>query len=196
MHHIVQALTAFFSHLGFSGLILLGIADSSFLITPLGNDLLLVGMTAQHPHRLPIYVAAAATGSTLGVVLLDLVARKLGEEGICKIAGRDKFEKLKKRLGSRSGMAVAFASLAPPPFPFTTVVATASALKYSRWRLLGIVWITRAIRFTIVGLLAAKFGKQVIRVVKSGPFEWTMIAFIALCIIATAFSMRKWLSRR
>lgn len=170
----------------------MGILDSSFLVLPFGNDLLVVGLVAHNHHGLPLYVISAACGSTVGVLLLALVARHFGEEGICKIAGQRQFDRLKKQIGERSGVAIALACVAPPPFPFTMVIAAASALGYSLWRLAAVNFTARGLRFTVLGLLAIKFGPQVLRIAGSPAFVWTMIVFIILCAAASAFSIWQW----
>src|SRR5215813_8851689 len=81
----VRRLLAFFLHLGPAGPLLLGIADSSFLFLPFGNDLLLVILLARNHEHFWIYVPMAALGSTMGVLLLDMVCRKGGEEGLKKM---------------------------------------------------------------------------------------------------------------
>jgi uncharacterized membrane protein YdjX (TVP38/TMEM64 family) len=198
-------LPTFFRHLlhilfqlGYFGPLVMGVLDSSFLFLPFGNDLLVVSLVARHHQGLVIYVLSAATGSTLGVLLLDLVARKAGEEGIQKVAGPKRFEYLRRKIGEKGGRAIALGCLAPPPFPFTMLVATNSALGYPRLRLLWIVWLVRAFRFTIIGLLAMKFGPAILRMINSSPFKWTMAVFIAICIVGSAFSITNWVrqSRR
>ena len=106
--------------------------DSSFLFLPFGNDLLVVALVARHHDGLPFYVLSAVCGSTAGVFLLDLIARKGGEAGVQKVAGQSKFERLKRKVSEKGGRALVVGSLAPPPFPFTMVVATTSALGYPR----------------------------------------------------------------
>ncbi|MGC1918963.1 MAG: hypothetical protein WA682_03685 [Acidobacteriaceae bacterium] len=110
-----------------------------------------------------------------------------------KVAGQKQFDKLKKRIGDRSGVAVAIACLAPPPFPFTMVIAAASALGYSLWRVASINFVCRAVRFSVLGMLAIKFGTAILRIAKSPAFVWSMVVFIALCLIASAFSIRHWI---
>ena len=194
MHsHLFRVLIRFLFRLDYFGPLVLGIADSSFLVLPFGNDLLIVGLVSRHANRLPIYVLMATIGSTLGIFLLDLVARRLGEEGIRKMAGQERYEKLKCKVGERSGAAVVLAALSPPPFPFTIVMGMTSALGYPRPRLLGFAGLARAIRFTIIGLLAVRVGEQVIRVTKSPAFEWCMGGFIAICLIASVISGWKWI---
>jgi membrane protein YqaA with SNARE-associated domain len=192
MAHAFRPFLHFLFHLGYLGPFVLGILDSSFLVLPFGNDLLVVGLIAHHHAGFLIYVLSAACGSTVGVLLLSKVARKFGEDGIRKVAGQKQFNLLKKNIGDRSGIAVAIGCLAPPPFPFTMVIAAASALGYSLWRLAAINFVSRAIRFTFLGILAVKFGPTVLRIARSPAFVWSMVVFIALCLMASAFSIWHW----
>lgn len=192
MSHFFRSALFFLFHLGYFGPFVMGILDSSFLVLPFGNDLLIVGLVAHNHHGLPFYVISAACGSTLGVLSLALVAHKFGEEGIRKVAGQKQFDRLKKRIGERSGVAVAIGCLAPPPFPFTMVIAAASAMGYSLWRLLAINFVSRGLRFTVLGFLAIKFGTEVLHIAKSPAFVWSMVAFIVLCLAASGFSIWHW----
>ena len=79
-----------------------------------------------------------------------------------------------------------------PPFPFTMVIAASSALGYSLWRVATINFVCRAIRFSVLGLLAIKFGTAILRIAKSPAFVSSMAVFIALCLIASAFSIWHW----
>ena len=185
----------FIFSIGYFGPFLMGILDSSFLVLPFGNDILVVGLVAHNHHGIPLYVLSAACGSTLGVFMLALVSRKIGEEGISKLAGQKRYEKLKNRIGSHAGPAIALGGLAPPPFPFTMVIAAAAALDYSLWKLLAINFVTRACRFALLSWLALKFGQEVLAIAKSKPFEWGMAAFIFLCIVGSAFSLWRWFRR-
>ncbi len=185
----------FLFHIGYFGPLVMGVLDSSFLILPFGNDLVVVGLVAQHHTGIVWYVLSAAVGSTLGALLLALVSQKLGEDGLRKIAGDKRYEKLRRRIGNHSGVAVAIAGLAPPPFPFTTVIAAVSALDYPIWRTLLFNFLSRAVRFTILALLALKFGRQVLQIARSAPFEWTMAIFIGICLVASGFSIHHWLKK-
>lgn len=170
----------------------MGVMDSSFLFLPFGNDLLVVGLVARHHQGWPFYVLSAVCGSTLGVFFLDLLARKGGEAGVQKVAGQRRFDYLRRKIGERGGAALALAALAPPPFPFTMVVAVNSALAYPRRRLLWTVAAARAVRFVILSLLAIKYGRAILRIANSEGFRWTIIAFTMLCIAGSVFSILKW----
>lgn len=195
MSKILQPLLHLLLHLGYLGPFFMGVLDSSFLILPFGNDLLVVLLVARHPHSFVWYVLAAACGSTVGALLLALVARKLGEEGITKIAGKRRYDRLKSRLDRRAALAIAIGGIAPPPFPFTTVIAGTAALNYPIWRILTVNFFARAIRFTLLSLLAMRYGQQVLAVANSAPFKWSMGVFIALCLIASVFSIARWLKK-
>ena len=181
--------------LGYGGPLLMGVLDSSFLILPFGNDFVVLGFVAQHPRGTAGYVLAAACGSTLGALLLALVARKLGKEGFSKFAGKRRFERLQNHIGRHAGVAIAVSGLAPPPFPFTTVIAGASALGYPLLRILIINFFARLVRFTLLALLAIRFGHAVTRVAQSEPFEWAMIGFIVLCAVGSGFSIAHWVRK-
>lgn len=170
----------------------MGILDSSFLFLPFGNDLLVVGLVASRHGHIWIYVVSAAVGSTIGAFFLTLLARKLGAEGICKLAGQKQFNRLKRWTGNRAAIAIAAGGLAPPPFPYTLVVAAAGALDYPIWRILVTNLVARAIRFSILAWLAMRFGKEVMKVAESGPFRWTMIVFIVLCFLGSGYSIWNW----
>lgn len=182
----------FIFQIGYFGPLVMGILDSSFLVLPFGNDLVVVGLVARHHSGAPWYILMAACGSTIGVLILSLVARKLGEEGITKVAGEQKYKKIHDRIGNRAAAAVGLAGLLPPPFPFTVVIAAVAAVDYPIWRILVVNFCSRAVRFAILAILAIEFGHEVLQIAHSSAFEWGMIVFIALCVVASAFSVWEW----
>ena len=173
----------------------MGVLDSSFLFLPFGNDLLVVALVARNHHGYLLYVLAAVCGSTAGIFLIDLVARKLGEEGIRRVAGNRQYEYLKRKIGQRGALALAVACLAPPPFPFTPVVAINCALGYPRRRLLVVCAASRAARFLILGALAIHFGRVIIHWANSDTFKEIMIGFIFICVAGSAYSIYTWVRK-
>lgn len=195
MKNFLAGLLHVIFHLGYFGPLLMGVLDSSFLVLPFGNDLVVVGLVAHHHNGAAWYVLMAACGSTIGVLLLALVARKLGQEGIKKVAGEKRFESLRRRVDKRAGLAVAAAGLAPPPFPFTAVIAIVAALDYPIWRIMASNLCARAVRFSVLAILALKFGKTVLAIAKTPAFQWSMIFFIVVCVVASGFSLWSWLRK-
>jgi membrane protein YqaA with SNARE-associated domain len=195
VNHILRLLIHIVFRLNYFGPFVMGVMDSSFLLLPLGNDLVVVSLVIRNHHGYPWYVLAAVAGAVTGTFLLDLVARHIGETGVQHVAGQRRFEYLKKKIGQKGGYAVAVACLSPPPFPFTAVISTVSALSYSRKKLLIIVGFSRAIRFLILGWLAIRYGKWILRVANSAPFKWTMLIFVGVCVVGSVFSLLKWFRR-
>lgn len=190
-----HALGIIFS-LGYFGPLVLGILDSSFLFMPFGNDLLIVGLTARHRHQylqIGAYVGMAAIGSVLGVLLIHAVAHKGGEEGITHFMSKKRFEYLKEKIDRYGGMALVVGCLAPPPFPFTLLVAAASALGYPRIKLFYLTLTGRIVRFSVVAGLAIVFGHRILAIAKSPAFVGCMIAFVVLCFGGSGWSVAKWI---
>jgi membrane protein YqaA with SNARE-associated domain len=193
MHGLIRQLAAFFLHLGAFGLVFVGILDSSFLFLPVGNDLLLVVLVIRHHEYLPLYVTAASIGSAAGVLLLDLVCRRGGEEGLKRMMSARRLDYLKKKFNQSAAVPLVVACLAPPPFPFTAVIAAASAFQFSRLRLLGYVFAGRAVRFTLLGFAAIRLGREILRVANSPEFTWLMVGFSVLCVVGSTLSVVRWI---
>lgn len=187
--HLLGLLLSF----GAPGLIILGILDSSFLFLPFGNDLLLVILVARDPSRAPLYAAAASAGSATGVFLLDMVTRKGGEKGLERLVSRKRFEYLKDRMRRRAGPMLLIAGLAPPPFPFTAVIAAASAFQYPRKRFLAVVAVSRFIRFVILSVAAIALGRRVLQLIHSTAFVWFMEGFTLIYAVGSIVSVVRWI---
>ena len=187
---LVRRLFRILLHLGPAGPFLLGIADSSFLFLPW----LLVIIARNHVLAWE-YVPIASTGSVIGIFLLDLVSRKGGEAGLKKMMSRKRFDYLKKKMGKRAAYVIMLAGLAPPPFPFTAVMAAASAFQYSPPSSSRVTVASRLLRFTIVATLAIVFGHQITSIVRSSAFYWTMVAFTLICLIGSLYSAIGWIRR-
>ena len=152
----------------------------------------MVLLTARHHNQLPLYVLAASTGSMIGVLLLDLVCRKGGEEGLKRLVKPKLLDYLKRQMEQHAAAALIVSCLAPPPFPFGASIATASAFQYPRPRLLVVVFIARAVRFSLVGWAAIYFGPRILRIANSTEFMWFMGIFIAICLIGSIVSVIHW----
>lgn len=195
MGHFLRSLAVFFYTLGGPGLLLLGVLDSSFLFLPLGNDLLIVALTAAHHDRMFWYVAMATLGSAAGVEFTRWVSAKGGEKGLEATHKTRQIAYVEKKVKERGGVALAVASLMPPPFPFTPFIIVAAALQYPRKRMLTIIAACRALRFTIDGVLALIFGRQIIRLARSPRFETFIIVLVIVSMAGSAFSIYGWIRK-
>jgi membrane protein YqaA with SNARE-associated domain len=188
----------FFLRLGIFGLFLLSALDSSFLVLPFGNDLLLIALVSSGKSSLKwiAYVLVSALGSLVGVFVVDVLMRKAGEKGLEHFLSPRKIEKLKQKMENKAGITVFVATVLPPPFPFTPVVMTASALQCSRGKLFGAVFVGRLVRFTIEALLALYFGRQLIRFIRSDVVQYAVYGLIGLAVVLSTLSLLTWLRRK
>ena len=189
----IRHLLAFFLQLGSFGIFLLSVADDSFLFLPIGSDLLTVILTARNHQRLLLYVLAGAVGSMAGVFLLDLICRKGGEEGLKRLVKPRLRAYLEEKIKKHAAALVIVTCIAPPPFPFGAAIAVASAFQYPKPRLLTLVLVSRAVRYSLLGWAAIYFGRRILRITDSTEFLWLMAAFIAFCVIGSVISIVHWI---
>ena len=188
----------FFLRLGIFGLFLLSALDSSFLVLPFGNDVLLIALVSRERDSLMwiAYVLVSAVGSIVGVFVIDLIMRKAGEKGLEHFISAKKIEKFKAKMENKAGITVFVATLLPPPFPFTPVVMTASALQTPRGKLLGAVFVGRLVRCTIEALLALYFGRKLIAYINSDVVTYFVYGLIAVAAVLSTLSLITWLRRK
>lgn len=190
---MIRSVLRFFIRLGVFGLVLMGVLDSSILFLPFGNDLLVVFLTARRPQLFWLYALVATAGSLLGCTITDWLSRKLGEVGIQKMVSSNRLKSVQERLKKHTFWALSLAALMPPPFPFTVFLIGASALQISRRAVLGSVAVGRAVRFSILSVLATIYGRQIIRMTRTDAVQYFVIGLAVVSIAGSAFSIAKWL---
>jgi membrane protein YqaA with SNARE-associated domain len=170
------------------GLLTLGAVDSSPLVVPLGNDLLMLALSARYHNRMLYYVVMATLGSLIGCLATVWLSRKGGDQ-LKKVTSSRKLYDLQKNIQEHAAWTLVAASLLPPPFPFTPVVATAAAFKYPRKKLFSYVGAGRFARFLIEGALAIHYGRWIIRQARSPVLEYSMIALVVISVVASVVSL-------
>jgi sulfite exporter TauE/SafE len=83
----------------------------------------------------------------------------------------------------------------PPPFPFTPFIAAASAFQYPRKKLLSLIALARFTRFFLVGMLAAAFGRSIIRMAKAPAVRTAVLAIVMISIVGSVISVYSWIKR-
>jgi membrane protein YqaA with SNARE-associated domain len=174
------------------GLLTLGAFDSSPLVVPLGNDLLMLALSARYHDRMLYYAAMATLGSLIGCLATVWVSRKGGAHLKKKFASGKWLSGIQGQVQKRAGWKLVAASILPPPFPFTAIVAAAAAFNYPRKKLFGLVGPARFVRFLIEGALAIHYGRWIIRQARSPILEDVMIALIVISIAGSVISIYQW----
>jgi len=172
--------------LGGVGLIPLGLLDASVVPIPGSMDVLTIVLAARDTKYWPYYAAMATLGSVAGAYLTFRLARKGGEAMLKRRVSAAQSRRIIK-IFSRWGFAsIAIASLLPPPVPMVPFVIAAGATQYSTNKFLAALTLGRAVRYTILALLAAHYGRQIIGYVThhGHPYLYAGIAgFIIIGII-------------
>jgi membrane protein YqaA with SNARE-associated domain len=190
IHTIARALF----HAGGLGLLALGAFDSSPLIVPMGNDLLVLALSARYHERVLYYVAMATLGSLIGCFATDWISRK-SEGGQQKFLSGKHLDYIRRLVEKRAGWTLAVASLMPPPFPFTALVAAAAAFRYPRKKLLSFVAVGRFVRFGIEAALAIHYGRWIIKQAQSPLLDHIMITLIVISLAGSALAVYQWTNR-
>jgi membrane protein YqaA with SNARE-associated domain len=189
-----RTLIAFFVTLGVFGPFLLETLDCSYLYLPLANELLLTSLLARGDVGAwwIIYPLMSGAGAALGVLLLDLPARKAGEKGLKRIVDPKKITWFTARLKKRAWLAVFVASFMPPPFPFRAAIVAASALQTPRPQMLAGVLFGRWLRYTIESLLIIHFGRRLVAAMDARAFDYVIYALTAVAVVGSLLFIRKW----
>ena len=162
MKQFVAWLQATAITLGGPGLFVIGFLDSSFLSFPEVNDLLVMGLVMEHPHRLLYYSTMATLGSAAGCFALYSVAKRGGQAFVEK-RFKPKYVEAGRRLFQKYGILVIMVpALLPPPAPFKIFVLLAGVAGLPAWQFLIAVFSARFVRYFGEGLLAVWYGERAI----------------------------------
>ena len=192
MRPLIRVVGRMLFRAGGLGLLTLGAFDSSPLVVPLGNDLLVLALSARYHSRMPYYAVMATLGSLIGVFVTAWLSRKGAVRLKQKAASHEGLSNVERQVQKRAGWSLVLASLMPPPFPFTPVVAAAAAFDYPQKKLFTFVGVGRLARFLIEGALAIHYGRWIIRQARSASLEYMMIALIIVSVVASAVTVHQW----
>lgn len=169
-------------HLGAFGLFFLAILDSSPLPTFGGPDILTAVLSATHRDPWYEYAASATAGSVIGAYLTFRVARKAGSAYLESKFNKGKLSKFLK-LFKRWGTGTLIASTAVPiPSPTSMFFAAAGASDYPLGKFLAIVAISRAVRYSVIAVVADHYGRHFIRALRHPTQYWGWMLFFAVLI--------------
>lgn len=175
-----QKLVTFAGTLGAPGLFLISFLDSSVLSFPIINDLLLIELSIQHPHRMPLYALMASVGSVLGCVVLYFIARKGGEAYFEKKAG-ERAIAIRRWVETNGFGGMLVAALLPPPTPFKVFVFAAGVFEVPLWSFTSAITLARLIRYFGVGYLAVRYGNDALPYLAQHKFP--VLLFVVIFII-------------
>jgi membrane protein YqaA with SNARE-associated domain len=173
-----------FRHLGALGLFFLAILDSTPLPTFGGPDILMAILAASHRNPWYEYALVASAGSVIGAYVTFRIARKAGSAYLNSKFGEGRVAVLLK-VFKKWGTGALIASTAIPfPFPTSMFFAAAGASNYSLRKFLVVVAVGRAVRYSVIGVVADLYGRHFVRVIQHPIQYWGWLLLFAASIIA------------
>ena len=148
------------------------------LAIPGSTDLLLLWLIS-HGGNPWLLVAIAVGGSLLGGYTTWHLGKKGGEAALERFVPQRLQKRVRGWSQQHSVLAVMLPAVLPPPIPLWPFLLAAGALGVTWQRFLAAFGAGRALRYALVGWLAVRYGRHVIRLWSatldkwSAPIGWT-----------------------
>jgi membrane protein YqaA with SNARE-associated domain len=182
MRRLIAWVQAFAAGIGGPGLFVIAFLDSSILSLPEINDILIVSMVMQHPHRLVFYAMMSTLGSIAGCLLLYWIGYKGGEALLSRRFNPQRIERGLATFRKYGVAAIFVPAILPPPAPFKIFVLLAGVSRMNPWAFAGSIAAGRGIRYFGEGILAVWYGEQTIVFLEQHGLK----VAIALAIVGAA----------
>jgi membrane protein YqaA with SNARE-associated domain len=183
----------FYSIFGFFltwwGAVLIAALDTSIVFfLPFGVDAVVIFLAARDEELFWLYPLLATAGSLAGAAGTFWVGRKVGAAGLERLVPAKRLDRLKSKVKEKGAVAMAVPALLPPPFPLTPFILTCGALDVNKWRFFTTLGTVRLLRFGAEAALARMYGRRVLAVLQSEPFQIVILGFIVIAVIGTVMS--------
>jgi len=176
------------AQLGAVGLIPLGLLDASLVPIPGSMDVLTIVLAARDSKLWFYYAGMATLGSVIGALVTFRLARKGGKETLKRKVSAVRAERIIEIFSRWGFWSIAIAALLPPPVPMVPFVIAAGATQYSTEKFLLALTLGRMIRYSLLALLAARYGRQIINFIVHPAHPTLYVAFgVAVIVGVIAF---------
>jgi membrane protein YqaA with SNARE-associated domain len=180
-------------HFGGIALVPLAVLDSTIIPTFGSLDLLTAWLAVGDPERWWYYALMSTAGSLVGALITYRMGQKMGEWWIEKKIGHKRLQQLHDAIDQRGSGAIFVSTIAPPPFPTPWFFIVAGAFAFPRKRFAVAVLLGRALRYGLLTLVAAHYGRIFLRYLRH-PLHYLLISVIvtaSLIAAAILFNKRK-----
>ncbi|HWG58493.1 MAG TPA: VTT domain-containing protein [Candidatus Acidoferrales bacterium] len=177
--------------MGGGGLCIVTFLDSSVLSFPFVADALMIELSYQKPARMPLYAGLAAMGSLAGCVWLYWLAKK-GGEAYFRRKNPNASNKVRRWVQQHAFLSVFVPAILPPPAPFKVFVLAEGVFQVPLRTFAGALLCGRGLRYTVEGILAVYYGKQVLTFLTthSRAFIVAVVAALAVAWLASRWMFR------
>jgi membrane protein YqaA with SNARE-associated domain len=170
------------AQLGGVGLIPLGLLDASVVPIPGSMDVLTIVLAARDSKLWFYYAGMATLGSVIGSLVTFRLAHKGGKETLKRKVSAARAERIIEIFSRWGFWSIAIAALLPPPVPMVPFVIAAGATQYPTQKFLAALTLGRAIRYTLLALLAARYGRQIIGFIAHPAHPYLYVGFGVVAI--------------
>ncbi len=176
--------TAALRHLGLFGLFSLAILDSFPLPTFGGPDILTAILAARHADPWYVYAGIATAGSLLGAFITFRLARQAGITYLHSKFGSARAPTILKVFEKSGTGALAATTAVPFPLPTSVFFAAAGASNYPARKFLAVVGLCRALRYSLIAYIAARYGRHFMRIIRHPTQYWGWLSLFAVIMAA------------
>jgi membrane protein YqaA with SNARE-associated domain len=177
-----MAFAAYLRHFGAFGLFSLAILDSLPFPTFGGPDILIAILAARHHDPWYEYATAATAGSLIGAVITFRLARHAGLEYLNKHFGSGRAPRLLSLFERWGTGALAVSTAVPFPTPTSFLFAAAGVSEYPLKKFLIVVGLCRAVRYSLIAILAEHYGRHFVRAIRNPGQYWGWLLLFAVII--------------
>jgi membrane protein YqaA with SNARE-associated domain len=180
-------------HLGALGFIPLGLLDASIIPLPGSMDVLTIVLAARRADLWFYYAVMATIGSVIGEFVTYRIARRGGKDMLAKKFSQRRLKQVYGAFERWGFGAIAVPALLPPPIPLLPFVLTAGALQYSPYKFTAAIAVGRFARYTILGFLAARYGRGILKYLTSDGhvIVVTVVALLLAAVAVTVFLLTR-----
>ena len=185
-----MALLLFLKPLGFLGVGVLAIIDSSSIAIPM--DLIIAGYVWSNRGFFWIYAIMGALGSAIGALVPFYIGRTGGEYVLLKRTSQAKYDQMRARFDRHHWLAVLVPAAMPPPFPFKLFAFGAGVFEMRVVPYMVAVFVGRAVHYLVTALLVVYFGPEILTWI--GLHSMALLTLFA--VVVTAYLLYEIFRRR
>jgi membrane protein YqaA with SNARE-associated domain len=179
-----RSFLAMLGHLGLFGLFVVAVVDGFPIPTFGGPDILTAILSARHGEPWYVYAAVATAGSLLGAYLTYRLARQAGVAYLQNKFGSRRAPTILRMFERWGTGALAATTAIPFPLPTSVFFAAAGASNYSVRKFLTVVGLCRALRYSLIAVLADRYGRHFMRVIRHPTQYWGLMLLFAVIMAA------------
>lgn len=174
-------------HIGGIGLVPLAILDASIIPTFGSLDLFTAYLSARTPTLWYYYAFMSTLGAVIGAWMMYRMGKKMGETWMEKKIGHKRFQQVGDAIHHRSFGAIFVSCIAPPPFPTSWFFVGAGTFAMHQKKFVVAASLGRSLRYGLVTLVAARYGRQFLRMLRHPTHYIVISVIISASLIAAVY---------